>query len=166
MDILGPFLKSDGGNVWILTMIDHFTKWPVAIPISDPNSPIIANAIFKYLECPRCIVSDQGRALISKGIQQMCASMGISKVQTAGYSPTGNATVERFHRYFGAALCIIYERKSSNWDDYIAPVLFSYRASCNDATGYSPFMMEKGREAMLPMSAYFPELVERAADEN
>ena len=64
--------------------------------------------------------------------------MGIAKIATAGYNPTGNATVERFHRYLGAALCIVYERKAANWDDYIAPVLFSYRASKNDATGFQP----------------------------
>src|SRR5690349_65548 len=28
MDIVGPFLVSANGNVWILTMIDHFTRWP------------------------------------------------------------------------------------------------------------------------------------------
>jgi hypothetical protein len=147
IDIWGPLAKSDDGNMWVLTMIDHFTKWPVAIPIPDRRAETIAKAIFKHWICehgvPVHIVSDQGRELISQGIKQMCANLGIAKIQTAGYNPTGNATVERFHRYLGAALCIVYERKAANWDDYIAPVLFSYRASRNDATGFSPFMMER-----------------------
>ena len=169
IDIWGPFPTSDGGNVWVITMIDHFTKWPVAIAMPNRTSAIVAKAIFDHWICehgvPACIVSDRGKELISKGIQQLCANLGITKIATAGYNPTGNATVERFHRYLGAALCIICERKALNWDDYLAPVLFSYRASCNDATGFSPFMMEKGREATLPLSAHFPDLHERAEDE-
>ena len=102
MDIVGPFITSVTGNVWILTMIDHFTRWPVAIPLPARTSELIANAIFKHWICekgvPAKVVSDKGRELISKGIHQLCKRMGIMKVNTGGYNPTGNATVERFHR--------------------------------------------------------------------
>ena len=169
IDFWGPFTKSERGNMWVLTIIDHFTKWPMAIALPDRTTALVAKAIFEQWICehgvPANILSDQGKELISKGIQQLCARLGIAKVNTAGYNPTGNATVERFHRYLGAALCIVCERKALNWDDYIAPVLFSYRASCNDATGFSPFMMEKGREAQLPLSVHFQDLHERAEDE-
>src|SRR5690349_617535 len=65
MDILGLLETSTAGNAWVLTLIDHFTKWPVAIPIPARTSEIIANAIFKYWICakgvPANIVSDRGR---------------------------------------------------------------------------------------------------------
>ena len=113
IDIWGPMMESPEGNKWVLTMIDHFTKWPVAVPIPDHKAETIAKAILRHWVCehgvPESIVSDQGRELISKGIQQMCDNLGTAKIATAGYNPTGNATVERFHRYMGAALCIIYE---------------------------------------------------------
>ena len=115
--------------MWILTIMDHFTRWPVAIPIPDRRSSTIANAIFKYWICekgvPLKIVSDKGRELISKGMQQLRLKLGIAKVSTAGYNPQGNATVERFHRYLGASLAIIYEKKLPDWDEYLPPVLFS-----------------------------------------
>ena len=169
MDILGPFMLSTGGNIWVLTMIDHFTRWPVAIPIAARTSEIIANAILKYWICekgvPATVVSDQGRELISKGIQQMCRKMGIMKVSTSGYSPTGNATVERFHRYLNASLCILFDRKQPNWDDYIPPILFSYRTAVNESTGFSPFKLETGRDPILPAHVAFPFLHESRADE-
>lgn len=133
LDIIGEFHKSIGGNKWVLTMMDQFTKWPVAVAIPDRRSETIAKAIFKYWICekgvPFRVVSDQGRELISKGMKQLCAKMGIAKKETAGYNPTGNSTIERFHRYFKASISILDEKKVADWDEYIAPILFSYRAS-------------------------------------
>ena len=164
IDILGPFLQSIAGNMWVLTIIDQFTRWPVAVPIPDRTSATIANAIFKYWICekgvPYKIVSDQGRELVSAGMEQLCLRLGIAKVSTSGYNPKGNATVERFHRYLNAALCIIYEKKQPDWDDYIPPVLFSYRVATNESTGFSPFRLETGREAVLPLHTMFPFLHE------
>jgi len=48
-----------------------------------------------------------------------------------------------------------------NWDDFIPSVLFSYRASICDSTGFSPFFMETGREPSLPMDSLFPYLRKR-----
>ena len=100
IDILGPFLQSIAGNMWVLTIIDQFTRWPVAVPIPDRTSATIANAIFKHWICekgvPYKIVSDQGRELVSAGMEQLCLRLGIAKVSTSGYNPKSNATVERF----------------------------------------------------------------------
>jgi hypothetical protein len=98
-------------------------------------------------------------------MQQLCLKLGIMKISTAGYNPQGNATVERFHRYFGASLAIIYEKKIPDWDEYIPAVLFSYRASINDSIGYSPFKMETGRDPILPIHTMFPFLHESVKDE-
>ena len=98
-------------------------------------------------------------------MQQLCLRLGIMRVTTAGYNPKGNATVERFHRYLSAALTIIYEKKQPDWDDYIPPVLFSYRASVNESTGFSPFKLETGRDPILPVQTMFPFLHEDSKTE-
>jgi hypothetical protein len=74
IDIWGPLPKTEKGNSLVLTMIDTFTRWPVAVPVKDKSSATIANAIFKYWICeksvPLKIVSDQAREFISKGMKQ------------------------------------------------------------------------------------------------
>src|SRR5947208_2852697 len=50
--------------MWILTMIDHFTRWPVAIPIPNRTSEVIANAIFKYWICEKGVPA---RVLLETG---------------------------------------------------------------------------------------------------
>ena len=129
--------------MYILTMIDTFTRWPVAIPIRDKSSLTIAEAIHKYWICeksvPLKIVSDRGKEFISKGMKELAARMGTTMITTSGYNPTGNSSIERFHRYLGASLAIVYEKITTNWDECVPAVLFSYRASINDTTGH-PFL--------------------------
>jgi len=169
IDLVGPLIQSLDGNVWVLTMIDQFSKWPVAVAIPDKSSTVIADAIFRFWICekgvPFRIITDQGKELISKGMQQLCLKLGIKKVQTGGYNPTGNSTIERFHRYFMASLCILFQKEVPDWDKYIPPILFSYRASVNDTTGFSPFFLETGREPNLPLHTFFPFLRKSFTDE-
>jgi transposase InsO family protein len=100
-------IETTSGNLWILTMIDVFTRWPLALAIPNRKSSVIGKAIFERWVCekgvPAQILSDQGRELVSLGIQ---SAMGIRKIQTAGYNPTGNACVERFHRFLTTSLAI------------------------------------------------------------
>ena len=160
IDFLGPFPVSDHGHRFILTMIDVFTRWPVAVPLKDRSSASVANAIYKHWICekgvPLKIVSDQAREFISKGMRQLGEYMGTGMVTTSGYNPTGNSSVERFHRYLNASLSIVYEKVLANWDEYLPPVLFSYRASRNDTTGHTPFFLEHGREPQLPLGNILP----------
>ena len=155
MDILGPFPVSENGKRWILTVIDTFTRWPVAIPIKDRSSATVAYAIYKHWVCekgvPLKIVSDQAREFISKGVKQLGAYLGTAMLTTSGYNPTGNSSVERFHRYLNASLSIVYEKVLANWDEFLPSVIFSYRASKNDTTGHTPFFLEHGRDAQLPL---------------
>lgn len=166
MDILGPFHETEQGNKWILTMMDTFTRWPMAVPIPDRQSATVAEAIYRHWICdksvPMKIISDCAREFVSKGIKQLAARLGISMVQTAGYNPTGNSSVERFHRYFSAALTTIIDKATTNWDYYVPAVLFSYRSSVCATTGYSPFFLETGRDPSLPMANLFPYLKKKA----
>jgi transposase InsO family protein len=159
IDILGPFPRSDNGNMWILTMIDTFTRWPVAVPMPDRTSASVAEAIYKHWICeksvPAKIVSDRAREFVATGMKQLAERLGTSLVTTGGYNPTGNSSVERFHRYFNAALTTIMDRAKVNWDDYVPAVLFSYRASVCETTGYSPFFLETGRQPALPIDNLF-----------
>jgi len=168
IDIVGPMLETSSGNLWILTMIDVFTRWPLAVAIPNRKSSVIGKIIFERWICekgvPAMILSDQGRELVSLGIQSMCKRIGIRKVQTAGYNPTGNACIERFHRFLTSSLAILYNRTGTDWDDFLPPVLFAYRASQHDTTGFSPFYLETGRFPTLPVGTLVGEYKETGAE--
>ena len=80
MDIIGPFPLLEKGNIWVLTMIDTFTRWPVATPIKDRSSATIATAIYKHGICDKAVplkmISDRAREFISRGVKQLVAKLG------------------------------------------------------------------------------------------
>ena len=159
IDIFGPFPRSKHGNVWVLTMIDTFTRWPVAVAIKDRSSASVATAIYERWICdksvPLKIISDRAREFVSRGMKQLSIRLGCTLITTSGYNPTGNSSIERFHRYLGAAISIVFEKITADWDDHIPSVLFAYRSSINDTTGHTPFFLEHGREAQLPLGNIF-----------
>ena len=65
-----------------------------------------------------------------------------------------------------ASLCIIYDKVDSDWDEYVPAVLFSYRASKNDTTEYSPLFLEHGRETQLPLEKLFPYMQKKVEPQN
>ena len=133
----------------------------MAIPLRGKTTGEIARALHDHLITqhgpPVTILSDRGRELISKAMQYLCRSWGVRRVVTGGYNPTGNAFCERFHRYLNCAITTLKPGSAENpeWDRLVPAVLFSYRCSINDATGFSPYYLLHGKEPRLPEELLF-----------
>ena len=100
IDLVGPLPVTNDGYRWLLTIVDQFSRWPMAIPLRGRTTSEIAIALHDNLITqhgpPVTILSDRGRELISKAMQHLCQFWGVRKVATGGYNPTGNASVNDF----------------------------------------------------------------------
>ena len=157
IDLVGPLIESVEGDKWILTMMDTFTRWPIAVPVPNKSAIIIARAIYRHLlcqhECPERILTDREKSFLSQGIALMCKNLGIHKIATSGYQPQANAHVERFHRYMNAALTMYLNKYKTDWSNYLDATLMTYRVAINRSTGFSPFYLLYGRHPTLPLDA-------------
>ena len=67
IDISVPFVQTNSGNRYILTIMDLFSSWVEAVPIPSKSSEIIANVllieIIPRFSCPRKILTDNGLRL-------------------------------------------------------------------------------------------------------
>ena len=62
--------------------------------------------------------------------------------------------MERFHRWLGAALRILYYEDDLDVDESLPIVLWIFRATENRATGFTPFMLHQGREVRFPLDVF------------
>ena len=64
IDITGPHPRSRRGNCYLLTVVDHFSKWSHAFPIANCNAITVAKVLFERVFAifgtPLQMLSDRG----------------------------------------------------------------------------------------------------------
>jgi len=155
IDITGPHPRSRNGNVFLLTIMDHYSKWADAIPIPNHTAATVARVLFNrvlvYMGNPIFLLSDQGPEFESALFQQLCKRMGIEKMRTTPYQARTNGMVERYHRSLNSILAKIISDDQRDWCERAPVAAAAYRASVHEATGYSPNFLMLGRETRSPI---------------
>ena len=159
MDIVGPFPESESGNKYILVVSDYFTKWVEAYGIANQEASTIAQTLVDEFFCrfspPRQLHSDQGRQFESQVIAQICKLLGIVKSRTSPYHPQSDGQVERFNRTLLDMLATSAKDHPWSWEHHLRKVCFAYNTSVHSTTGFTPFYLLFGRQAVLPVDLMF-----------
>lgn len=93
---------------FIVVMIDRFTKWTRAIPVSRIAKPqvaimVLGNWILLY-GIPNVILTNIGKQFTAKIFVLMCAALDAKLVPTTEYHLQCNGQEERFNRTMVAKL--------------------------------------------------------------
>ena len=88
------------GNKYILTVIDHFTRYCFAIPVPEQSAERVAHEfvhnIILQFGTPKYLLSDQGTQFLSRLMQETCKLLKIKKLQTTAFHPQSNGIVKNF----------------------------------------------------------------------
>ena len=154
IDITGPFPKSARGNKFMLTMIDHFTKWAEVVPIPNHVATTVARVMVEQIitrfGVPLQILTDRGSEFESQLFKELCRVLGIDKIRTTAYKPSTNGMIERLHRSLNSMIGKTVDFHQRYWDEQVPVVIAAYRASRHESTGFSPNYMMFGRELAMP----------------
>ena len=149
-----------------LTILDGFTRYLVAVPITDLEAKTVAKAIIDEwilkFGVPEVIHSDRGTAYTAELFRLTMEGLNIVKTVTPAYSPEGNR-VERAHRVIGDILRSNSQLGEREWPTKLKAATFAYNCSINRVTGVSPYYAIFGRNPVLPVDMIFP-LPEREAE--
>ena len=166
IDAIGPFPESNSGNRYILVITDYLTRWPEAFAVKSIDASVVAkilvNEIISRYSCPKQLLSDRGTNFLSKIVAEVCKIFHIHKVNTSSYHPQTDGLVERFNPTLCQSLSMFVSKDQKDWDEYIPLILFAYRTSICETTGYSPFYIMFGREPRLPIDTKLLQLKEQS----
>lgn len=150
IDIVGPLPSSDGFR-YIVTMVDRFTRWPEAFPITDITALTVARCfVANYIArfgVPDVITTDQGSQFESKLLLSLTQLIGTHRIRTTPYHPQANGMVERFHRQLKAA---VRASDPIYWTEQLPLVLLGIRTSIKADLNQTPAQMVYGENIRVP----------------
>jgi transposase InsO family protein len=159
IDLTGPHRVSRSNNVYILTVVDNFSKWAEGIPLRNKEAVTVARAlmdvVFARFGLPLELLSDNGKEFDNQMLKEVCRLLGVDKLRTTVYKASTNGAVERFHRTLNSMLGKVVSIHQKDWDEMLPSVMAAYRASRHEATGYSPNFLMFGRENMAPLDVVY-----------
>ncbi|CAL9031096.1 unnamed protein product, partial [Prunus brigantina] len=139
LDLIGTIHPPSDGYIWILTATEYFTKWVEAIPLRKATGAAVSNFIREYIVCrfgiPYKMVTDNGTPFVNK--------------QGNGQAEATNKTILRILSK------MVYEYQGS-WSVHLPDALWAYRTSPRSATGFSPYSLVYGSEAISPVEITIP----------
>ena len=155
IDTVGPLPETSSGNKYAITLVDHFSSYPMVFPAPDKSADTVARVFLEHVipthSCPSVLISDNGTEFVNHTIALITKKMHINHIRTSPYHPQGNGRVERFHRWMNSMLAKFINEKQNDWDMYIPSMLMAYRTSVNESTGHTPFYLVHGRDPVLPL---------------
>jgi hypothetical protein len=147
-----------GAYKHIMVVVDKFTKWievcAVATVTSKEAAKFIEDITHRF-GVPNRIVIDLGKAFTGSEFWDFCQDSLIDVYYSSVAHPRYNSQVERAN---GMVLQAIKDRIFDNASQYVTRwyaelphVIWGLRTQVSSVTGYSPFFLVYGSEAVLPI---------------
>jgi transposase InsO family protein len=157
LDIVGPLRKAPGGYTHLLVAIDKFSKWVEVRPITNLRAEqavtFFTDIVYRF-GAPNSIIIDNGPQFTSRRFLEFCDKYHIRVDWAAVAHPQTNGQVERANDMILQGLkpriFDILNNSGRKWLQELPTVVWSLRTTPSRATGFTPFFLVYGAEAVLP----------------
>ena len=162
VDIMGPFPLSISKNKYVLTMVDHFSKWLEIDAIEEADAKTVANSIISHIYLRhgsvQVLLADNGNNITAGNVNaHLFSSLGSYLTRTTAYHPESNGQVERLNGVIKNILAkFCSDATHKDWDCYLSYGAHAYNTSVHVTTGFTPFFLVHGRECRRPIDDYIP----------
>ena len=150
-------LPISNGFRYLLTMVDRFTRWPVAVPMVDCTTQSVLDGFaFGWAQnygVPSTVTSDRGAQFSSELFKQLTQIWGIKAIMTTAYHPQANGLVERFHRRLKEAINALGADNPEEWFWKLPMVMLTIRTTLKPDIGASPADLVFGEGLAVPGEA-------------
>lgn len=141
-DHLGPFIRSKKGNVYLLVIVDAFTKFVNMRPVRVTKTSTairIFKEYFSLFGTPSRLITDRGSCFTSAKFKEFIEKLHIKHILNAVATPRANGQVERYNRTISDALSTKCHGQTENsWNEYIGDIQLGINSTVNKTTGNTP----------------------------
>jgi hypothetical protein len=116
--------------------------------------------VFRHFGLQEKIISDRDGRFTSRFWQELHALLGTKLAMSTAFHPQTDGQTERTNRTIQETLRAYVNYKQDDWDLLLTAVEFSINNTRSRATGYTPFMLDTGRDPRTPSLAHIDSPVE------
>ena len=159
IDFAGPLNNEKDHEIYILTYIDKFSKYPSAENFDNANASNVIKFLDNYIHIhgvPLSLRIDQARCLIGNQVRNFCMKNDITLIPAPANDHRAISLVERLISTIKQRLACIKEANkelnSFTIKAALKSILYQLRICKHKTTKFSPFKSHFGRKANTPHS--------------
>lgn len=155
IDLVGPLPTAQGNCRFTVVAVDYFIKLIEAKPLASITSASVQKFFWQNIICrfgvPREITVDNGKQFDYIDFKEFCISLGTKIKFSSVYHPQSNGVVERASSLiFSTIKKYLFDQKKGKWVDELPRIIWSHNTAQSTATGFIPFKLLFGSEAVMP----------------
>jgi hypothetical protein len=153
IDLTRGFTETKRKNKGLLVIVDHFSKFPYAVPIADKTAETIPRESRVYIGmfgAPKVMLSDNVNEFINQKVEELLRKFGVKHRLTATYKPRTNGQTETLNAGLRQVVRKIAEKNPLDWDEMLPAVLMALRSKVHEAHAKTPFEMVFGKKMRIP----------------
>jgi len=155
IDIVGILPTAPGNLRYAAVALEYFTKWIEAKPLANITSKTLQNFVWQRVICrfgvPAYITVDNGKQFDCAEFRSFCDELGIKLSFASVYHPQSNGAVERANGLiFSVVSKVLHNMPKGKWAEELTSVVWAHNISASRATGFTPFRLLYGEEAITP----------------
>jgi ribonuclease HI len=158
LDLLGPLPLAQGNLRYVVVVVEYFSKWIEAKPLATITSVTVQKFFWQNIICrfgvPKAITVDNGIQFVAETFKELCDQIG-TKIHFASVRhPKSNGLVERANGIIMTGIMkLIFNQPRGNWPEELIKVVWSHNTTVSRSTGFTPFKLLFGDEAITPEEA-------------
>lgn len=153
LDFAGPFKKCEDFE-YALIIVDHFTGYCITVPTQLQQAATVARAFVDEVVCkhglPTRIYTDRASNFRNELMADLTRLLGIKSIFSSAHHPQAHGKVERLVGSVKNIMTTILTNYDGHWVNALQPATFAYNTGKSQATGFTPFFLVHGREAIQP----------------
>jgi hypothetical protein len=153
LDLLGPLPPAQGNLKYVVVAVEYFSKWIEAKPLATITSVTVQKFFWQNIVCrfgvPKAITVDNGTQFDAEAFKKFCDQIG-TKIHFASVRHLeSNGLVERANGIIMTGIMkLIFNQPRGKWLEELIKVAWIHNTTTSRSTGFTPFKLLFGDEAI------------------